>query len=105
MRKRGKRHYCRPFSYVTLAEALNETLRLPNIRRHLRAAELSQGWEAAVGPEVSVHVRPQSLDRGILTLKADSSVWRQHIRFIKPELLDRISETFRQHKVRDILVK
>lgn len=105
MRRREKRHSSRPFPYVTLAAALKKALRLPRISRHLKAAEISHEWEAIVGSEVARHVQPVSLDRGILTLKADSSVWRQQISFLKPQLLDRISVEFSQHKVQDLLVK
>lgn len=105
MRKREKRHSNCPFPYVTLATALQKALSAPKISRHVRAAEISQEWEALVGMAIAKHVQPVSLDAGILTLKADSSVWRQQIALMKPELLDRISNRISQHKVRDIRVR
>ena len=105
MRKRENRHQSRPFPYVTLAAALQKAMNAPRIRRHLKAAELSQEWEVVVGLTVAKHVQPISLEKGILTLKADSSVWRQQISFMKPQLLDRISDEFSQYKVRDLRVK
>ena len=71
----------------------------------MQAAEILKDWETLVGPTVARHVQPVSLERGILTLKADSSVWRQQISFEKKQLLDQISGKLRAYKVRELRVK
>jgi len=104
MRRREKRHSSRPFPYVTLAAAVQKALGKPKISRRLKAAEIAQDWEAMVGDVIASHVQPVSLERGLLTLKADSSVWRQQITLLKPQLLDRISSQFSRYKVRELRV-
>ncbi len=104
MRKREVRHHSRPFPHLSLAAALKKALRAPKIKRHLTAAEINKNWEAIVGSTVAEHVHPVSYEKGILTLKADSSVWRQQISLIKSELLDQISENQTTLKVRDLRV-
>jgi len=104
MRRREKRHLNRPFPYVTLSTALNKALSTPKIKHGLNAVEIAREWEALVGAKVSAHVQPVSLNKGTLTLKTDSSVWRQQIIFMESELLDRISTRFDHLQVRDIRV-
>ena len=105
MRKREKRHIRRPFPHVTLAAAIQKAMGKPSMKRYLRAAELADEWEAIVGSDIAEHVQPESFDRGILTLKTDSSVWRQQVILIKQQILDRIASEFCQYKVRDVCVK
>jgi len=45
-------------------------------------------WEEIVGAEVARHVRPLRLERGVLTLVADSGVWAQETSFARPAILD-----------------
>jgi predicted nucleic acid-binding Zn ribbon protein len=105
MRKREKRHNKRPFPHVTLAAAVQKAFNMPRIKRHMQAAEILKDWETLVGPMVARHVQPVSLERGILTLQTDSSVWRQQISFEKKQLLDQISGKLSAYKVRELRVK
>ncbi len=105
MRKRDGRRSKRPFPAVSLKSALDKALKTPAIRRHVRIAPLLESWESVVGKEVARHIKPVSLERGVLNLEADSSVWRQQILFLKPQLLDRIGAEFSRLKIRDLRVK
>ena len=105
MRKRDKRHLARPFPYVTLADALRRTVKSPKIRRQLRAIELSRDWDSVVGPSLAEHVRPLSLDKSVLTIKADSSVWRQQISLLKPQILAKFTEKFSQHNIKELRIR
>lgn len=67
--------------------------------------ELARDWDEVVGPVIARHVRPLSLDKNVLTLKADSSVWRQQISFMKDQIIAKIAEEYSQHKVRDLRIR
>ncbi len=95
----------KPSPHVTLGAALKKAISTPAVRRHIRAAEVFEDWETFVGPAVANHVQPESFEKGILTLRADSSVWRQQVILMKPQLLDRISGKLKTHKVRELRVK
>ncbi len=104
MRKREKRHIRRPFPHVTLAAAIEKARNKPSMKRYLKAVEIADEWEAIVGSDIAEHVQPESFDKGILTLKTDSSVWRQQAILLKPQILDRLASEFCQYKVRDVRV-
>jgi len=48
-------------------------------------------WPEAVGPGVAVHARPESLKRGILTVRVDSAVWATELSAHEPVLLERLN--------------
>jgi predicted nucleic acid-binding Zn ribbon protein len=90
---------------VSLKTALEKALKTPAIRKHVHIAGLREKWETLVGSDIARHIQPVSLERGILTLEADSSVWRQQVLFLKPQLLDLINNEFSRLKIRDLRVK
>ncbi|RJP76168.1 MAG: DUF721 domain-containing protein [Candidatus Zixiibacteriota bacterium] len=104
-RVREKRHLRRPFPCQSLAAALKQALKTPAIHRRLNAAQIIEAWEELAGPVVAQHVQPMALDKGVLTLEADSSVWRQEVSLARPELAVRINARFGPKTVREIRIK
>jgi predicted nucleic acid-binding Zn ribbon protein len=90
---------------ITLEKALKRALNIPSIRRRLNVAQISDSWEGLVGEVVARHVRPISLEKGVLTLEADSSVWRQQISLSKERIQKRIREKFDAEIVRVLRIK
>ncbi len=105
LRKREKRHLTKPFPVTTLGKALKQALNIPAIRRRMNAAEISASWEDLVGEVMAQHVQPVSLEKGVLTLKTDSSVWRQQISLSKEWICKRIQEKFDAEIVRTLRIK
>ncbi|NED98706.1 DUF721 domain-containing protein [Phytoactinopolyspora halotolerans] len=48
-------------------------------------------WEELVGPEVAEHVRPESYDDTVLTVRADSTAWATQVRLLAAELVRKIN--------------
>jgi predicted nucleic acid-binding Zn ribbon protein len=104
-RVREKRHLGRPFPCQTLAAALKQALKIPALHRRLNAVEIIAVWDDLAGEVVARHVQPMALDKGVLTLEADSSVWRQEVSLIRTELADRINARLGLKTVREIRIK
>lgn len=75
------------------------------MRRRMATLPIGQAWSELVGETVAEHVQPVALDKGVLTLAADSSVWRQQISFEKKELLEKIAARFKEEQIKEIRVK
>ena len=105
VRQRSKGRKNRPFPFVTLSAALQGAVNTPEMKRRLNAIPIAQEWRAIVGEEVAEHVQPSALDKGILTLEADSSVWRQQINFEKKELLKKIHARIGADIIKEIRIK
>jgi predicted nucleic acid-binding Zn ribbon protein len=50
------------------------------------------GWADAVGPQVAAHATPVSLDGGRLVVEVDQPGWATQLRFLAPQLLERLAE-------------
>jgi predicted nucleic acid-binding Zn ribbon protein len=48
-------------------------------------------WEDLVGPAVAAHARPLSLARRVLVVGVDHPGWATQLRYLAPELLDRLA--------------
>jgi predicted nucleic acid-binding Zn ribbon protein len=105
IRRRGKGRKSRPFPFVTLSAALQGAVNTPVMKRRLNAIPIAQEWRAMVGETVAEHVQPSALDKGILTLEADSSVWRQQINFEKKELLKKVQARIGADTIKEIRIK
>ncbi|HEX7344977.1 MAG TPA: DUF721 domain-containing protein [bacterium] len=102
-RTRGRKG--RPFPFTTLSAAIQKAVNTPVMKRRLDAIPIAREWRAIVGEAVAEHIQPSALEKGILTLEADSSVWRQQISFEKKELLAKITARFKDEQIKEIRVK
>jgi predicted nucleic acid-binding Zn ribbon protein len=104
-RRREKRRQRRPFPHVTLAAALRKALATPTLRRRMSVLEIAGQWDDLVGEDAAQHVQPFSLDKGTLVLQTDSSVWRQQISLMRPEILEKVRERFSDLTFKQVKVK
>lgn len=61
-------------------------------------------WVQLVGGEIAAHARPVSLDAGVLTVAADSTVWATQLRLLAPQLLRRLADGLGERVVRQVVV-
>jgi predicted nucleic acid-binding Zn ribbon protein len=104
-RRRERRPGMRPFPYVTLSAALQKALGHGTLKKHLEVAQIAGAWETLAGAVLAQHVQPVELEKGVLTLEADSSVWRQQVSFMKQELLQKLRDHFKDNLVRSLRLK
>ena len=55
-----------------------------------------------VGERLARHAQPVDIADGVLTLRADSSVWRQELTLLMPLIQQRLNERFGEGTVREI---
>ena len=49
-------------------------------------------WDAIVGPAVAAHVHPLRLEGTTLFLGADHPAWVTQVRYLTPQILERLAE-------------
>ncbi len=47
-------------------------------------------WEEAVGPQIAAHARPASLVEGCLVVDVDHPTWATELRYLAPEVIERL---------------
>jgi hypothetical protein len=50
-------------------------------------------WRAAVGPRIADRARPIALERGVLVIKATTSVWANELSMLAPKILEKLAES------------
>ena len=65
--------------------------------------KLSNGLETIVGPLVKPHVQIAKFDKNILTLKCDSSAWKQELFLQKKAIIDKCNLLLGKPSVKNIL--
>ncbi len=66
---------------------------------------LLQEWPQIVGPQIAAHSRPDHIRFKKLFLVVESSVWLQHLTFLKPALLEKLHEAVGAQAVTDIVLR
>ena len=66
---------------------------------------LQQHWPKIVGEHIGHHTWPESIRHRKLYLIAENSVWLQQLRFLKPELLAKLSSHTGGDAITDIVLR
>jgi predicted nucleic acid-binding Zn ribbon protein len=73
------------------------TSALDRVVRHLGAPSvdaldtLYRRWDELAGPSLATHTRPIALRDGALVVAVHDPAWATQVRFLEPQLLDRIA--------------
>lgn len=62
-------------------------------------------WEKAVGTPISDNAKPFAINGSLLLVHVASSAWLFQLRFLKPELLEKINQGLTHQKIEDIKFK
>ena len=65
--------------------------------------KLSEGLETIVGPLIKPHVQIAKINKNILTLKCDSSAWKQELFLQKKAIIDKCNLLLGKPSIKDIL--
>lgn len=63
---------------------------------------LGEEWRKAVGPWLAEHARPVSLEKDVLKLAVESSVWANELEFQKEEIIRRLKGATGWRKVKSV---
>lgn len=63
---------------------------------------MQQKWEKICGESVAKHSKPVRLERKILYINTDSSVWANHLLMMKQQFINNINKVMENNPVKDI---
>lgn len=75
-----------------LGSVLDELLERRPWRSGMALGELSRRWTEVVGDRLAAESTPQSLEAGILVVRASTAPWAAQIRFLAAEVARRANE-------------
>jgi len=90
---------------IAIPDVLGRLLKSHGMESRMLEYTLQQHWPEIVGEHVGHHTWPASIRHRKLYLVAENSVWLQELRFLKPELLAKLSSCAGGDAITDIVLR
>jgi len=87
---------------LPLQQLMNSTLRELGLDKKARSYSIITSWQEIVGERVASVTTPEKVDRGILTVRVASPVWKYELTMRKKEILAKIHSHSGNKEVFDI---
>ena len=88
---------------TSLQHVIKETLKEFGLDKKARSYSVITGWAEVVGEQIARETIAEKLDRGVLTVRVASPVWRYELTMQKQTILQKIEAAFGPGVVRDIV--
>jgi predicted nucleic acid-binding Zn ribbon protein len=84
------------------SDVIERTLKRLGLSQGVRAHRAFEIWEAAVGPQVAAHARPERISNRVLRVEVDHNTWLQQLHFMKALILSRLNDRLGEGTLIDI---
>ena len=85
-----------------LKESLLEVLKDEKLRDGFEWGDIIQAWEESVGEAIRQNTKVKNINRGTLTIKTSTPVWRSELLFQKIEILEKLNKKIKAQKIKEI---
>lgn len=86
----------------SLSDALDRFTRESGWEKTLAAEDLVRQWAELAGADTAKHSEPVSLERGVLTVKCDSTAWAKNLQFMRAVIMTEITRRYPDAGVENI---
>lgn len=83
-------------------DVLPRTLKTLGVTKKYNEQSVIVHWQEIAGDEIASHAWPISLQRGLLLLAVNNSVWSHHLMMLKADLIHKINSYLQERMVIDI---
>jgi hypothetical protein len=91
--------------FDSIASVLSGIARRHGMEAKLLEHKLLKNWAGIAGEQIAAHTRPDQIKFKKLYLIAESSVWIQHLTFLKPELIEKVNAEAGRPIVTDVVLR
>jgi len=92
-------------SFVHIGSVLRDMLKNSRLETDTSLIKVWDIWQEAVGDVIAANTRPAAFKGNLLIVNATSSSWLQQLRFLKPEILQKVNHVLGNVSVKDIKFK
>ena len=92
-------------SFVHIGSVLRDMLKNSRLETDTSLIKVWDIWQEAVGDVIAANTRPAAFKGNLLIVNATSSSWLQQLRFLKPEILQKVNHVLENVSVKDIKFK
>lgn len=76
--------------FARIGDILPAVLKSAGLEQKLRDQEILTIWPTAVGSEIAARTTAVKMEKGVLHVHVDHSVWVQELHFLEQEILQRL---------------
>src|SRR3989338_9863251 len=91
--------------FDSIASVLTGIARRHGMEAKLLEHKLLKNWPEIAGETIAAHTRPDQIKFKKLYLVGESSVWVQHLTFLKPELIAKVNAAAGSAMITDIVLR
>ena len=92
-------------SFVHIGSVLRDMLKNSRLETDTSLIKVWDIWQEAVGDVIAANTRPAAFKGNLLIVNTTSSSWIQQLRFLKPEILQKVNHVLGNVSVKDIKFK
>ena len=92
-------------AFVHIGHVIRDMLNHHHLETDTSLIRVWDVWEEAVGEVIAANTRPAAFKGNLLIVNATSSSWLQQLRFLKPEIIQKINHILGGGAVKDIKFK
>jgi len=88
--------------FRSLKDSLSEILGEEKLKPAYDKGNIAQYWEACVGKSIFKNTIIKNFNKGILTIKTKTPVWRNELLFQKTDIIKKLNKKLNNSKIKDI---
>lgn len=88
-----------------IGSAIKSLLEQYGLDVRMKQYEVLEIWDAAVGEQIAKATKPEKIDRGVLTVRVEKSVWRNELSYMKKEIIEKLNMLMQEEIVKEIIFR
>lgn len=88
-------------NYKSIAEVINGDDSLKNIREFIKKADVVEKFDV-IFPDLKKIAKAVKVDKNVLFLSVENSVWRSELKFKQKVIIDKINDYFKETIIKSV---
>ncbi|NWF50328.1 MAG: DUF721 domain-containing protein [Ignavibacteriaceae bacterium] len=90
-----------PDKFISILDALNTNPELRRVKQIIQSSDVVVRF-SEIFPELEKIAVPVKVDRKILFIKVENSVWRNELKFMEQRMVEKINDFFKGQRIKSI---
>lgn len=91
--------------FSEISQVINKWFDSKNYSKQRTNFDVFHNWEDVVGKNIAQNSEPLKFYNEVLVIKVRNSVWTQELQYLKPQLLQKIRESFPDTTIKDLMFR
>jgi len=92
-------------NYISVAAAIQKLLKQNKLDERISQSKVIEIWEQIVGAQIAKAAKAEKINRGVLTVRVEKSVWRNELNYLKKQIISKLNEALEKEVVKEIIFR